>query len=489
MSWIKERIKNWLDIKEAPALMATIQDAYSHEAIVLRNQLWYRGEASELDQFFSQTDDMVGNSNFWAARGTTGINIRKIHSGLPALIVDTLASIVVRDLNGIEIDTPEAAERWEAIGAENKFDEMLQYVIVDTLVGGDGAFKLSYDSVLSQYPIIEFFSGSRVKYKYNRGRLETISFISEKNAGNKKYILEEEYSPNGIQYILYDNKGDEVPVSTIPELVDLENVINPAGFMMAIQIMFDKSPNFNGRGKGILQSKTDSFDAFDECISQWVESMRDGRTHKYIPDNMLPKNSFNGQLLKPNAFDNRYIQTASDMRETAKNEITVTHGDIPSDSLAETYGTLLDLCLQGIISPSTLGIDVKKLDNAESQREKEKATLYTRNKIIEKLEKVIPALIDTVLKMDDMLHERIPQEYEASVSFGEYANPSFEAQVETLGKAKAFGIMSIPRVVNELYGDTLTEEEKEEEINRLNEEQGVIPFPVNPEAEHEIDEL
>ena len=90
--------------------------------------------------------------------------------------------------------------------------------------------------------------------------------------------------------------------------------------------------------------------------------------------------------------------------------------------------------------------------------------------------------------MDDMLHERIPQEYEASVSFGEYANPSFEAQVETLGKAKAFGIMSIPRVVNELYGDTLTEEEKEE-INRLNEEQGVIPFPVNPEAEHEIDEL
>ena len=40
---------------------------------------------------------------------------------------------------------------------------------------------------------------------------------------------------------------------------------------------------------------------------------------------------------------------------------------IPHDSYLASYVTALDLCLQGVISPSTLGIDVKKLDNAEAQ--------------------------------------------------------------------------------------------------------------------------
>ena len=60
--------------------------------------------------------------------------------------------------------------------------------------------------------------------------------------------------------------------------------------------------------------------------------------------------------------------------------------------------TALDLCLQGIISPSTLGIDVKKLDNAEAQREKEKATLYTRNAIVEALQEELPEVISFCIR-------------------------------------------------------------------------------------------
>ena len=60
-----------------------------------------------------------------------------------------------------------------------------------------------------------------------------------------------------------------------------------------------------------------------------------------------------------------------------------------------------------------------------------------------------------------------------NVSFGEYANPSFESQVETIAKAKQGGIMSIERCVEELYGDTLDEHCKEEEITRLKAEQGI----------------
>ena len=62
---------------------------------------------------------------------------------------------------------------------------------------------------------------------------------------------------------------------------------------------------------------------------------------------------------------------------------------------------------------------------------------------------------------------------EAEVSFGEYANPSFESQIETVGKAKTQGVMSIESIVEELYGDRKTDDWKAEEVRRIKNEQGI----------------
>jgi hypothetical protein len=64
-------------------------------------------------------------------------------------------------------------------------------------------------------------------------------------------------------------------------------------------------------------------------------------------------------------------------------------------------------------------------------------------------------------------------EVKATIQFGEYANPSFESQVETVGKARTQGIMSIEASVEELYGDTKEEEWKKKEVARLKAEQGI----------------
>ena len=71
------------------------------------------------------------------------------------------------------------------------------------------------------------------------------------------------------------------------------------------------------------------------------------------------------------------------------------------------------------------------------------------------------------------------QEIKCTINFGDYANPSFESQVETIGKAKTQGIMSIERCVEELYGDTLTDEEKSQEVQRLQHEQGITTLEDN----------
>ena len=55
------------------------------------------------------------------------------------------------------------------------------------------------------------------------------------------------------------------------------------------------------------------------------------------------------------------------------------------------------------------------------------------------------------------------------IPFGEYANPSFESQVETLAKARP----GVEAQVEELYGDSRDDEWKREEIARLKAEQGI----------------
>ena len=98
--------------------------------------------------------------------------------------------------------------------------------------------------------------------------------------------------------------------------------------------------------------------------------------------------------------------------------------------------TALDLCLQGLISPSTLGIDVKKLDNAEAQREKEKATLYTRNKMVETIQHSLPEVVNTAIQTYEVLTRQAVTCHTVEIPFGEYAHPSFESQVETVSKGK-----------------------------------------------------
>ena len=133
----------------------------------------------------------------------------------------------------------------------------------------------------------------------------------------------------------------------------------------------------------------------------------------------------------------------------------------------------MDLCLQGLISPSTLGIDDRKItENATAQREREKATMYTRNAIVEALRNTIECLIDITFKAYNTWLNKPIEDTEISVSFGEYANPSFEAVVETLSNPNT--PMSIEAKVEEMWGDTKDDEWKANEVKLIKEQTGIV---------------
>lgn len=468
---IKNALRSFLNLTEANSLNIQIDELLDFEANAFVNEIWFRGESYELEQLYKSIPDY--KYSFWGATSTRGLEIRKIHTGLPKIIVNTLTNVCVDDMQDIKIENIGKDNDWKEIEKENDFKNLVKKAVKKALVTGDGAFKISIDTEVSQYPILEFYEADRIEVKRERGRIKEIRFKKQFNKQGVSYVLKECYGYGYIEYKLYDAYNNEISLDKLEKTKDLQNVYFDKSIIMAEYLSFFASDKWEGRGQSIFDSKRDNFDALDEAWSQWIDALRANRTKTYIPEDLLPRDINTGAIRAGNAFDNRFIATGTPMQENAQSKIDTVNGAIDYNSYLSTYITALDLCLQGIISPSTLGIDTKKLDNAEAQREKEKTTLYTRQTIIYSLQNCVEKLVDKVFKVINIMNNTALEDTEAQVCFGEYANPSFESQIETVGKAKTQGVMSIESIVEELYGDSKTEEWKQEEVRRIKNEQGI----------------
>ena len=469
---IKKTVRSWLNIVPANPYSFQINEILDFEAHAIRNRIWYRGDGNELEQLYRQSEEYVDKHKFWGSKCTPGMEIRKIHTGLPGLIVKILAAAVLPDMNDFEFESPEQESIWKVIAEENKFTKKIEKALKEALYIGDGAFKVSIDPQNSEHPILEWCPGDRVEFVRNRDRIQEIIFKTPYREKGRIYVLNERYGHGYIVNELY-HEYKLVPLDSISATAGLRDVTFDNNTILAVPLMIYESAKYEGRGGSIFDGKLDNFDSLDETWSQWMDALRAGRAKTYIPECLIPHDPSTGELIRPNPFDNRYFASDGDMREGQKNQVMTDQPVIPHESYLASYVTALDLCLQGVISPSTLGIDTKKLDNAEAQREKEKTTLYTRNAIIEALQETLPDVVEMCINAEHFLHNQAAEEVKVNIPFGEYANPSFESQVETIAKAKQGGIMSIERCVEELYGDTLDEHCKEEEIARLKVEQGI----------------
>jgi hypothetical protein len=478
MGWIKNMVMRLFKIIPATDREITIKEPLTFQENVLKNKIWYRGDPAELEQFFKQVARYPSyESRFWAV--TPFRKVRKIHSGIVQITVDRFKDIITADLNGIsfgeEGQVKPLEERWNEIALDNKFSDLLGSAVAGALSSGDGAFKISVDEE-NKYPIIEFYEADNVAFTKRRGRLTEIKFYtkySDQTNERKEYRLEETYGRGYVTYKLYNENGKEVPMDTLEDTAVFQDVSFDGDFIMGEPLIFFPSSKWEGRGKALFDAKTDDLDALDEVISQWLDAVRKGRINRYIPEDLVPRTT-DGQMIEPNDFDNDYIAIGSAGKEGFSDKIEIVQPDISYEAYVNSYSSFLDLALQGIVSPATLGIDLKKNDSSESQREKEKITIYTRGKLVEVLGNVLPELANKCLKVQDLMENKRAGEYKASAKFGEYAAPGFDNVVETVGKAKTYGVMSIDKAVEEMYGDTLTQEEKETEISRIKQEQGIM---------------
>lgn len=479
VSAIRQRVLSMLRFQPAGSSPVTIYEPYTHAGNVAKNRIWYRGEPSELFQFYKSCGigepcGGVNHSRFWSAVPSRGMQIRKIHSGLPALCVDKLADIVVADMRPVVFSGPDAdnaQKRWNRIATENDFTELVRKAVVETDVTGDGAFKISFDPSVSALPILEFYSGEQVAYTAVRGRVTEVIFYTPKELDGRFYQLAETYGPGYVRYALYDRMGTPADMSLFDDLAGLAPVTWDEPVLWAAPLFFAHSPTFPGRGRSLFDGKCDMFDTLDEDISQWTDALRAGRASRYIPLDLIPRDTATGAPMEPNPFDNQFIAVNGALAEAQNGQVQVVQPDIQSDAYQQKFSADLDIALMGMLSPSTLGLGLSRKDNAEAQREKEKTTLYSRAKRVSALERVLPKLAQAALRSDDILAGRPVGQYACSVGWGEYANPSFESIAATIGQARQAGIMSIEQAVEELYGDSMSVADKLGEVEKIKREQ------------------
>lgn len=464
--------------------------------------MWYLGDSDRLKNFFTRANaisyntDPLYNENkksyFWAVSSTEH-DIKRTHSGHPRNIVDTLVYIMSIPSISVSSTSSEPEDNLKKILKANKFKQLLtQKSRPMTLVEGWGAWKINWDKSLSEYPILLYYRADRVDFIYQSNQLRAIIYKDfYQDEDGKNYVLYEtrrlgdykDEKTNEITTSLFIEKelyeitqSDQLipcKLSSLPQLKDIvpQLVISNFKHFLGYPNIFyaDVSEEFYGRS--IFTGKTDIFDDLDQCFSQGANAVRRSTIHEYFNALYLETDPNTGLPIQPDAFDRKYIKyagaTGADGSMPGTTPVQVVQPQLNFVQYNEEERNLLLNAISGIMSPATLGIDIAKKDNAESQREKEKVTIFTRNNLLDEEEDIIAHISNDLLVAYELMNTQnvTCKDYDISVQYAEFANDSFEKRLETVLTGWQSEFMSDEMALEMLYGDNLSKDKRQRELN------------------------
>ena len=469
--------------------------------------VWYAGDADELLNFYTRANmidyntDPLYNRNkksyFWAVSSTES-DIKRTHSGQPRNIVDTLVDIIGLPSIFIGDDKLEKIDkRLKDILEENNFDRLLlQKARPLTFVEGWGAWKINWDTSLSDNPVLLYYRADAVDFIFRNDK-QLVAIIYKdyyQDEKGKNYVLfetrriEKKEGKDDVTGIkskvpclliekeLFQITGQsevlkKMELKDLPQLKDTKEsiiVTNFNSFLGAPSIIYEDNHD-DVYGRSIFTGKIDLFDDLDQCYSQAANTVRRSTSIEYFNTQYLEKND-EGMPVMPHAFDRKYIAykggRTGDGTFDNNGPVQVVQPRLDFTSYSVEEQNILINILSGIMSPATLGIDVAKKDNAAAQREKEKVTIFTRNTVIYEETKIFKRLANDLLVAWELMHtgEVTCKKYDISVQYEEFADASFENKLETVLAGWQAGIMSDETALKYLHGDRLSEEMFKKEL-------------------------
>ena len=467
---------------------------------LLENSKWQSGIVEELEYFYKITyPKLIGYnatpiiSFFW--HKVTPKTIR-VHSGIPALISKTMVSLIAAPGINYEVEENEQdTQRLFEILQDNNFeDKLFPDGVVYESYGGYFAFKISQDDSITQFPIIELVSPENIEVMQERGRIIGYVFKYHKIENDDDIEIHERYkkiNENQTEITYKKFKYQQAKLTEVTfepeEREQYEDMIVNAPLPAVLKNNTAINTQFKGAPYGVSDyaNSQSIFNSLDEVLSQMMTAIRFARPKRFISEDLLV-NTASGRKAQFDDFETDYeiVQTDPDNVSEQYKQF-----DTQVDILVykEAFTTLVQQALNNAgLSPTSVGLTGLEAiaASADSQREREKTTLRTREMKLKLWREALNELFVKLLQFDDVVNKgTAPGEYEISISFNDYSIPSFEQRIETATSALNGGLVDVKHAVDMLFLDDLTDEEKELLVQSIKIENGI---PITPD---EVDGL
>lgn len=489
---------------------------------------WYSGSSREIRELYQKAVRQESLNYFWFRCPS---DWRMLHSGIPSLISRKMANIIFG--SGYNLETVVYKEDGEIDQeASDNLKEHAEYIAQKVKLkdiqdegaqseswGGHLFVKLSHDTTLSEYPIVEVATPMNAEVVKVRGITTEIIFKTWYEHKNKNYRLDEIYTTNDagdamIAYELYEmaSSGERrVDLYAIPNTAYLREILGEETHIvfegLKGMLAFEKaniSPSHEFAegpyGASDYEGALDSFDALDEAYTELINEIRNNKTLRMIPDTMVPiatvptVNGGTGKAISEGrAFiDNKYITnfliTTGDLDQEANNRPEYIYVSDKTEDHKKKYLAALTTAINNAgLSPFALGITgLESVSaSAESQQERNKVTIETRNKKCslwkELLEEVYLQLLvynswlvkNLNIKQEGFVKQDIKFENcDVRITFNDYLSSSQKQLNDIWLPVMSARAMSHEKFVKQT-NPNMTKEQVLEEVNKIRFEQGM----------------
>ena len=331
---------------------------------------------------------------------------------------------------------------------------------------------------------LEFEVLKQYEVSYNKNKLvKTITkeVFDEIDQKNKTYYFEYAYTsqPNGITRLEVSGKneeGEKLKPSFVKSVLGIKDV----------NMAYSYQPFFElNVGRGQLPNVIYLEDGLAQAMYFKDKDLANSQTKKHVPENLMYK-----EITSSNAaeFDDPFSTTYPMKKSVDGNSLIIQEGKSAVKEIEEHMKMdILQGCLDAKINPISLGYSLLDsiANNTDTPTTKERVSIRLRETHIAILKILIAKIIKTFL----FINGKNVEVSDIAVIFDQYITPSTETMTNVLAKQVQFGIKSIEQAVRELNKNEMSEEEIQNEVNRIKDRATQLDFNMaqRKQAENEKD--
>lgn len=429
--------------------------------------------------------------SFYWARSATDDDVKRTHCGFARDMIDTSVLVcgdpVITVKEGQSIGGVDAGQCLDNILEANDFYSIRRKKQMPmTLTEGWGAWKITWNvKAYGKEPVLSYYRAENVRVWRRMNRLLGITFLDWYTDGKgHKYLVAETRvnDPKGCYFRTDYFMGDESSL----QVIDRDDcpfkcegdAWKDMPCLFAEPCSYYEDPLHGYEGRSVLEGRLDLLDDLDQAFSQAANTVRRSTPIETFDLDFCERDPKTLEPKLPKTFERKYIQIRGKANSYGEKEVSkpvdVTQPSLNTQLYDEHILTLERTIVNGHLSPATLGLDIDKKDHSKDDSKRDiSVTLFTRNHLTKEDGKTIKSLMRQLLVAKEFLATgkvtKRPCDWDVEVAFDEFSDQSFESKLEALSSVLVNDGISPEMYVDKVYGNSISEEDRQKEIDWITE--------------------